>query len=269
MPKLIQKPDDALTRDWRAGVQRSSSTNVVIPNEIQSQPIASSIVKGDATPKMINIRDKRRVRYTSGEPVSDSLGNSKTGVYPTSSAVKTVNQSKIRGVDPWNPLAVSFQESKLGKDDPDNPGHIVNQDFTQSTGEADMVNVLQDKMAEGKRLGYKDELHQLQMYNGMGNLRSDSDKSYNIKTGQGSSQKKWYGVPIPPSGIINMKDNPLYGKEVTDLRDNVLKKSTDIQNIVDTTGTQGGVLIKNGVKYTNPNYLKKAAANRWLSANTK
>ena len=50
----------------------------------------------------------------------------------------------------------------------------------------------------------------------------------------GSIQNAFYGVPIPNTGFIDMMKNPLYGKEILDIRDNIIKKNKDIQNMVDT-----------------------------------
>jgi hypothetical protein len=40
-----------------------------------------------------------------------------------------------------------------------------------------------------------------------------------------------YGVPLPKEGI-DMRKNPLYGKRVLDLRDNVLRKDEQLANYI-------------------------------------
>jgi hypothetical protein len=45
--------------------------------------------------------------------------------------------------------------------------------------------------------------------------------------------KKIYGVPVPKEGI-NMKKNPLYGKQIMDLRDNVLNQNPEYVNYLNT-----------------------------------
>jgi hypothetical protein len=45
--------------------------------------------------------------------------------------------------------------------------------------------------------------------------------------------KKIYGVPVPKGGI-SMRQNPLYGKQIIDLRDNVLKQSPDFMRYIDS-----------------------------------
>jgi hypothetical protein len=81
------------------------------------------------------------------------------------------------------------------------------------------------KMKDADRLGVTNEANRLQMYNGDW-LKENA-----------------YGVNVPKGGI-SLKNNPLYGKDVIDKRENVIKKNDYIQQYINKKG-QGGYLKKN------------------------
>jgi hypothetical protein len=81
------------------------------------------------------------------------------------------------------------------------------------------------KMKDADRLGITNETNRLQMYNGDW-LKGNA-----------------YGVNVPKGGI-SLKTNPLYGKDVIDKRENVIKKNDYIQQYINKKG-QGGYLKKN------------------------
>jgi len=60
----------------------------------------------------------------------------------------------------------------------------------------------------------------------------------------GRPMKKVYGVDIPPEGI-SMKENPLYGKRVEDIRNNILLQNTDLVRLVDSVKKGKGQSISN------------------------
>jgi len=217
------------------------------------------------TPKSLLITDNRRVRATSGLKMNPER-DYKTGIYPTKPMVEIASFAKRNGEDPWTPLAIAAIESKMGQTD-DNLGHILDGSKDASSPAQDLVLTIRDKRKYAKSLGYNDEAHQIQAYNGLGKLTATTDQAYNIQTGQGSSQKSWYGVPVPPGGSIDMKKNPLYAKEVIDIRDNVLKRNKDIQNLVDSAGTNGAIISETPYGYINnkPKNLKAKAFVDWAN----
>ena len=73
------------------------------------------------------------------------------------------------------------------------------------TPEQMFVDNLKFKTDYAKKLGYKDELMQIQGYNGYG-----YNESYKA----------------------NMKDNPIYAKDVLDIRENVIKKNTTVNDMI-------------------------------------
>jgi len=280
MPKIVTKTNKSLISDWRKnfskpptelttpGVglldtqQLQSSTMVSTPNRIKSETNRVPIVKGDPTPKYINIKDNRKIRATTGLAI-DPNRDLKTGSYPTTLPVDIAGSANTLNKDAWTVMAIGLAENDLDKKDSFS-GHMTSPPTEGATSPGDdMVRTLSKKMQLAKRLGYKDEPHQIQAWQGLSHkgLTAKSDQKYNIETGQGSSQGSWFGVPIPSSGHIDTFENPLYGKEIIDLRDNVLKPNKDLKNIVDTTGTKGGVVINNGIKYTNSIYARRLAVN--------
>lgn len=69
------------------------------------------------------------------------------------------------------------------------------------------------KMKDADRLGITNEANRLQIYNGDW-LKGNA-----------------YGVNVPKGGM-SLKKNPLYGKNVIDLRDNVLKQNSGLQQYI-------------------------------------
>jgi len=80
-------------------------------------------------------------------------------------------------------------------------------------------------------------MKQLQYYNGLGIVTPRTEKNYH-----GYEMQSIYGVPIPSEGI-NLKNNPLYGKQIIDLRDNVIKHNDRINQYIQNYKQKGGGVI--------------------------
>lgn len=107
----------------------------------------------------------------------------------------------------------------------DNIGHVLN---GKGENPADQfVNAYINKMKYADDLHIKDPLKRLQVYNGMGSVYPTTEQQYH-----GFKANAFYGVPVPKTGI-NLAKNPLYGKEIVDLRDNVLKKNPRFVSFMD------------------------------------
>jgi hypothetical protein len=77
------------------------------------------------------------------------------------------------------------------------------------------------------------------VYNGLGKIFPSTEQKYH-----GFKMKKIYGVPVPQGGL-SLRDNPLYGKQVVDIRENVLKKNPEVVQYVESLYKKdGGVLPK-------------------------
>lgn len=51
--------------------------------------------------------------------------------------------------------------------------------------------------------------------------------------------KKIYGVPVPAGGL-DLRKNPLYGKQIMDIVDNILKKNPEVVKLVENIKRNGG-----------------------------
>jgi hypothetical protein len=176
----------------------------------------------------ILIKDNRKISATTGKPINPN-SDIVTGKYDKKVIRNLALAASKYNADPYTNIAVGLQESKLGTTD-GNIGHIIGKHDTKFTGreEEDLVSILQDKLRYAKRLGIEDEATMLQAYNGLGKITPQTEKGYH-----GFEMAKIYGVPLPKEGI-DMRKNPLYGKRVIDLRDNVIKKNPELVRYVES-----------------------------------
>jgi hypothetical protein len=192
----------------------------------QVKPIKKPVAKDK--PRTLNIVDPRKKMATTNQPLrpnSDLVG----GKYNSKHLDKLMQEAKRQGLskqDMINLSAMGFQETKWGRSD-GNIGHVLG-DWGGRDSYSDFVNAYKAKMKEADRLGIKDPALRLQVYNGMGTVTPKTEKNYH-----GFEMQKIYGVPIPKEGI-NMKKNPLYGKQVMDIRDNVLAKNPEYVQYMDS-----------------------------------
>lgn len=193
----------------------------------EESPVMLPEIEIKSTPLM-KIVDPRTKRATTGKKLLSE--HSKSGGYEFEKNLKPVLQYALtRGLgeeDLYNLSAMAMAETGWGKKG-DNIGHVLNGDGGDY---AEMfVNAYINNMEYADELGIKDPIKRLQVYNGLGTVTPSTEKNY-----RGYEMQKIYGVDIPKKGI-NMKKTPLYGIEITDLRDNVLKKNPNfIKSIKDT-----------------------------------
>lgn len=163
--------------------------------------------------------------------LKDSRGI-KAGNYPKKHIEGIIKAARAVGIDPTRALALAWQESDFGsaKAKKSRGGFVYKPTMAQikdfepaqekelneraaSTGidpeYLKLAIVLRDKMKYGKQLGFKDEAAQLQAYNGYGTI---------TKRTFGGADKA-YGVPIGEG--ISMKQNPLYGKRLLELANDI------------------------------------------------
>lgn len=172
------------------------------------------------------IVDGRKVLATTGQPLRPN-SDLVSGEYNLEVLSELIHEAKRRNLpiqDIKNLAAIAFQETKFGKTD-GNVGHVLPQKGVKGDNAyEDLVSVYINKMGEADRLGIKDDALRLQTYNGLGKVRPTTEQDYH-----GFKMSKIYGVPVPKEGI-NLKNNPLYGKQIIDLRDNVLEVNTEYLN---------------------------------------
>lgn len=180
--------------------------------------------------------------------------NLKSGKFKKEHIQNIIKAAKATGVDPNQLLALTWQESNLGGtkqqieeqqakrqqimaqgkraghgDIQTNLGQITgveNPDELAALSSKTGINsqylapalILRNKLKEAKHLGFTDPALQLQMYNGVGKLQ--------MKPGA-----KYYGQSFPDGGVLDMRQNPLYGKRLLELSSD-LKKNKDIQALI-------------------------------------
>jgi hypothetical protein len=132
-----------------------------------------------------------------------------------------VSAAKRHGIDPYTALAMAYQETNLGKGWEDNPFHMTRMQ-TEDPLEESML-FLKEKLALAKRLGKKNEADIIQAWNGYGKITPKSEYNTNM----------YYGIDVSKNPI-DMNTNPVYGKRVLDIRDNILKKNKNIIDIVNS-----------------------------------
>lgn len=182
-------------------------------------------------PGKYKINDLRKVSGTTGRPI-DPKTELLTGQYDGERMENIVKAAKRYGIDPYTALAIDLQETGLGNNSPGSIGHTM-MDFRQmiptkmpseeESDEYDMyARAIATKMQYADKLGIKDPLVRLQVYNGLGKIFPETEQDYH-----GFKMKKIYGVTVPRGGI-DMRKNPLYGKRVSDIRDNILRKDKNL-----------------------------------------
>ncbi len=192
-------------------------------------------------PGLIKILDQRKVDLGSGTPIGE--GNKKSADVDPVLIREIVSKAKRSGFDPTTHLAMALRENALtlpaaNKYFPDplkaaNPFQVGSKDefgpnklkigewmaANPGKNSIDAFNQLyKEKMAIADSKGVKDEAARIQHWNGTGTL-ANKGLQYGIDTNK---------TPI------NMDQNPIYGKSVLDLRENVIKKNPELMKLVDS-----------------------------------
>jgi hypothetical protein len=185
-----------------------------------------------SAPKRLSIRDPRKIMMTTGKPLRPN-SDLVTGEYDSEHLGNLLTEAKRRKMsynDMMNLAAMGFQETKWGRSD-DNIGHTMGDfgDEPMQDTYSNFINAYNAKMKDADRLKIKDEATRLQVYNGLGKVFPSTEADYH-----GFKMKKIYGVEVPKGGI-DLRKNPLYGKQVMDIRDNVLKRNPEFMRYMDST----------------------------------
>lgn len=171
------------------------------------------------------LKDNRKINATSGNKINPNR-DLFTGQYNFDLVKKIVDIAKQEEVDPYTMIAIGLQETQLGKSD-DNIGHALDGDVNLSDDVLAYIRLYKDKMKTADRLGIGDEATRIQTYNGLGTVKPSTEMGYH-----GFQMKSIYGVPLTEKGI-DMKKNPLYGKRILDLRNNVIMQNKMIRDYVE------------------------------------
>lgn len=188
------------------------------------------VVRPVPVERTFHIKDPRTIRATTQQPIRPTA-DLLSGTYNSVPLDKTLREAKRRGLsknDMWNLAGMALAETGLGNKS-SNIGQVVAAPFEEGTpGPYEFVDAYINKMKEADKLGIKDPVMRLQVYNGLGPITPNTEK--NIR---GYKMQKAYGVPLPKEGI-SMKKRPLYGINVLDAQNNVLKKNPEFVRYIDS-----------------------------------
>jgi len=159
----------------------------------------------------IKIKDQRKLDMATGKPMSDR--NRMHANINSEDIEGIISAAKKHGVDPYTALAIGLQESGYKEDNMRNPFMLGNYN-PQGDVIDESMRFMAEKNKYAKRLGKTTEEDTIQAWNGYGTIKG---------TG------KMYGLDLP----LNMKENPVYGKRVINLRDSVIKTNPEIVKLVD------------------------------------
>lgn len=141
-----------------------------------------------------------------------------------------IRGAQERGLDPATVLAMSLQETGLSKFNPlhDNSQNLDSFDvmekyatkypngITSKTITDESLDNLSSKMKYAKQIGKTNEADIIQGWNGYGSV----ENMYGIK------------------GKIDMSKDPVYGKRILDFRDNIIKKTPEVLDIINKTSSK-------------------------------
>lgn len=203
-------------------------------------------------PSTVLIKDNRKINPVTNSPIKPTR-DLKSGNYSASVVDAIISQAINNDVDPYKALAVGLQESKLDSE----VGHA--KDYTEDSFGTDpeklnqmtqeqklaftMVNAIKDKEKYAKKLGYNDDEHYLQAYNGFGKLTQNTEKKYHNALGVGTNS--FYGIDVTKNPIDTAK-NPVYGKTVLSLA-NMLKTNPTITERIGAYNTFNNLLDKSPI----------------------
>ena len=236
------------------------------------KPIKQPWMPGD---EKIKISDKRTMNAAANAAIRPNK-DLVTGKYDADRISNIASVAKLYGIDPNLLLSIDLQETGFGTigEDPgsESIGHTKGYNLsdlkTPSKRGSDedvfddrydfFARAYLEKMAEGKRQGLTDSLDIIQNYNGRGIITPKTENKYH-----GFDMKEIYGVPLPAKGI-SMAQNPLYGKRIFDLRENVIKQNPDLQRLINLAKPTNKPVIEKSQMFQMPASNKKENGG-WLN----
>jgi len=167
-----------------------------------------------AEPKKVKIQDERQEEKATGVPLSDKFRFH--AEVDTQHIQQVVATARKHGVNPYTALALNLAETRFDPEWKSNPFHMSNYDqYGDIIDES--IQFFAEKQKYAQKIGKKDEADIIQAWNGYGTIK---DRGY------------LYGIDTDTTPI-NMNEDPIYGKRIIDLRENVIKKNPEVTSIVD------------------------------------
>lgn len=175
--------------------------------------------------------------------------------------VKLIKAAKQKGVDPYTAVAIGLQETGIRNTIHSNfgvnPLHMnTMEDRFSGNAVERSLEFLKEKFEYAKKLGKTDEADVLQAWNGYGKISTDTDtealtkfvedwerqnnKNFPVEELELLEKKfrkekgKMYGIEYTRDKPLDFNDNPVYGKRVIDIRENVIKKSPEMVSLINS-----------------------------------
>lgn len=174
-------------------------------------------IQRNEPPGKVRIHDARRIDSATGISLTDK--NRHHAVADRDLIENIIKEAHQNGIDPYTALSISLQETGLGNGWRDNPFHLSYPQTDNVLSES--MQFLKGKLDYAGKLGKKTEAEQIQAWNGYGKVTPSSELGGNM----------YYGIDVSKTPL-DMNTNPVYGKRIIDLRDNVIKKNPEIAAIV-------------------------------------
>lgn len=220
-------------------------------NDINGDPITSDlseydIQNKDLPPIILNSTSSKKLpikqpggavrrnnlNFVNDYTITDPKNKNKKYPLDSKKIQQVISTSIGMNYDPKMALALALQETGIGRTD-DNIFHIISRKFDKEpielTGNPieDGINIVKYKKKYANSLGFNSPELELQTFNGLGKVFRNTERRYH-----GFDMDKIYGVPIPKEGI-DMKKNPLYGKRVIQLKNDIIDKDPYINKLID------------------------------------
>lgn len=182
-------------------------------------------------------KDTRRLKIQDLRAINPATGAAFKNKGPMSAAVNqdvvnyVIKHALNKGLDPNTALAIALQETKIGNMNENVgsawatfPDEGITDPYEQ--GANSLVKALADKLQYAKRLGYdkKGEAYALQAYNGYGKLFPQNTDP--------SAVESFYEIPVSRRNPLNLATNPVYGKTIMSVRDEIIKRNPEIQKLI-------------------------------------
>jgi len=231
------------------------------------------LLDGNNLENSIYISDKRKIRGIDNEDIVPTR-DLKSGKYNKDLITAIISRAKYYNLPPELAIAIAMQEGNLGKSDM-NLGHVLGSSEKLATLEKKGMSIIPEKHNNAFRFSYipymasiwnrhnpnsgiegaadvnDGEEYTIQRYNGLGHIYQNTEADYH-----GGNVKAFYGVKVPPNvlytendvipegkkvgdvkqkGSINMKKEKLYGKQIIDIRDNIINNNQDLLDLIKET----------------------------------
>ena len=176
----------------------------------------------------IPIKDEREKDAVTNTQLTDR--NRMHSEIDTTIVKKIAEKAREYGIDPYTAIAIGIQETGFSEDFADNPLRVFNMvknqkdlDYIDTDPVGFSLKKLSEKFEYAKKLGKKTDEDIIQAWNGYGKLKAGTENIGNTA----------YGIDISKEPL-DMNKNPVYGKRVKDIRDNIVKKNPEVVKIINS-----------------------------------